>query len=226
MKLTLVKESNDQSLERRWSLTDATPVMSYPLLPAREFVPDDLRIWWQKSDGGRREESCRSHAWPAKGQDRDRDRDRTFASWDADGIPAAMPKWVRDLAAVVRTDLHANHPSEHAGTDFWGYGSTRRWALEDAPLVAERGSIEFIPVELDISHSFYPGEGAATADRDHRYTVYAHSAGRRDRVTVQWGGTSRWQDPLMPAWVRDLVDAQYADLAAAANASTAAREAQ
>jgi hypothetical protein len=219
VKLTLVKETTDRSLERRWNLTDAAPVMSYPLLPAREFVPVDLRIWWQASEGGRREEACRSHAWPA----RDQDRDRTFASWDADGIPVAMPHWVRDLAAVVRADLRANHAAGHDGTDFWGYGSSRRWALEDAPLVADRRSIEFIPVELNISHSFYPDE-ASRPDRVHRYSVYAYSAGRSDRLSVQWGGTAAWHDPDMPDWVRELVDAQYADLAATAMASTAERE--
>lgn len=221
MKSTLTKESTDRSLERRWDLTNTVPVTSYPLLPAREFTPVDLRIWWQKSDGGRRETSCRANAWPAKGQD----RDRTFASWDGDGIPAAMPAWVRDLAAVVRADLDANRASQHAGTDFWGYGSDRRWALEDAPLVADRTGIEFIPVELNISHSFYP-DPATRPDRVHRYGVYARSQGRRrsDHLSVQWGGSAAWHDPNMPVWVRDLVDAQYEDLAAAAIASTAERE--
>jgi hypothetical protein len=220
VKLTLLKETTDRSLERRWDLTDAQPVKAHPLRPSREFIPVDLRIWWQKSDGGRKEESCRSHAWPAK----DQDRDRTFASWDADGIPVAMPQWVRDLAAIVRADLHANRATQHAGVDFWGYGSDRRWAIEDGEPVADRRGRSFIPVELDISHSFYPGDGAVTADREHRYNVYAYSAGRSDRTSVQWGGTRRWQDPQMPAWVRELVDAQYADLAAAAMASTAERE--
>lgn len=219
MKLTLTKETTDRSLERRWTLADAEQVMAYPLRPAIEFVPVDLRIWWQKSEGGRWPESCRSHAWPAK----DQDRDRTFASWDADGIPAAMPQWVRDLAGIVRTDLHANQASEHDGTDFWGYGSDRRWSIEDAPLVADRRSIEFIPVELNISHSFYP-DPASRPDRVHRYNVYAYSAGRSDRLSVQWGGTAAWHDPDMPGWVRELVDAQYEDLSATAMASTAERE--
>lgn len=219
MKATLTKGTTDRSLERRWDLTDAQPVLAHPLRPSVEFVPVDLRIWWQKSDGGRREESCSSNAWPAKGQD----RDRIFASWDAGGIPAAMPAWVRELAAVVRADLDANLASEHDGTDFWGYGNDRRWALEDAPLVADRSGIEFIPAELDISHSFYP-ENSSAADRDHRYSVYAYSAGRGDFMSVQWGGTRQWQDRHMPGWVRELVDAQYEDLAAAARASTAERE--
>ncbi len=221
MKLTLAKETTDRSLERRWDLTGAEPVLAHPLRPAVTFVPVDLRIWWQKSEGGRRENACRAHAWPAK----DQDRDRTFASWDADGIPAAMPQWVRDLAAVVRADLHANKPSGHDGTDFWGYGNDRRWALEDAPLVADRSGIEFIPVELDISHSFYP-DPATRPDRVHRYNVYARSRGERrsDHLSVQWGGTAARHDPDMPGWVRDLVDTQYADLAAAGTASTAERE--
>lgn len=221
MKATLTKETTDRSLERRWDLTDAEPVKAHPLRPSREFVPVDLRIWWQKSEGGRRAEACRSHAWPAK----DQDRDHTFASWDADGIPAAMPQWVRGLAAVVRTDLEANQAAKHDGTDFWGYGSRRRWTLEDAPLVADRRSIEFIPVELDISHSFYP-DPASRPDRVHRYSVYAYSAGRSDRLSIQWGGTAAWHDPAMPDWVRDLVDAQYVDLAAAGKSSTAEREAR
>jgi hypothetical protein len=219
VKLHLRQETTDRSLERRWDLTGAEPVMAYPLRPAMEFIPVDLRIWWQESEGGRREAACRSHAWPAK----DQDRDRTFASWDGDGMPAAMPAWVRELAAVVRTDLNANRSSQHDGTDFWGYGSDRRWDLDDAPLVADRTGIEFIPVEVNISHSFYPDNSPA-ADREHRYSVYAYSAGRHDRMSVQWGGTRRWQDPFMPDWARELVDAQYEDLAAAATASTAERE--
>jgi hypothetical protein len=136
-----------------------------------------------------------------------------------------MPQWVRGLAAVVRTDLEANQAAKHDGTDFWGYGSRRRWTLEDAPLVADRRSIEFIPVELDISHSFYP-DPASRPDRVHRYSVYAYSAGRSDRLSIQWGGTAAWHDPAMPDWVRDLVDAQYVDLAAAGKSSTAEREAR
>jgi hypothetical protein len=221
VRLTLAEETTDRSLERRWDLTDAEQVMAYPLRPSKEFVPVDLRIWWQKSDGGRREEALRGHAWPAK----DQDRDRTFASWDADGgkCPSAMPQWVRDLAAVVRTDLESNRASKHAGTDFWGYGNHRSWALEDAPLVTDRKGIEFVPVELDVWHSFYP-DPATRPDRVHRYSVYAHSAGRSDRMSVQWGGTAARHDPLMPDWVREFVDAQYADLAAAGRASTTERD--
>lgn len=221
MKATLTKETTDRSLERRWTLADAMPVKAHPLRPSIEFVPVDLRIWWQKSEGGRRENACRSHAWPAK----DQDRDRTFASWDAEGIPAAMPQWVRDLAAVVRADLDANRASEHEGSDFWGYGNDRLWVLEDAPLVADRSGIEFIPVELDISHSFYP-DPATRPDRVHRYNVYARSQGprRSEYLSVQWSGTAVWHDPDMPGWVRELVDAQYEDLAADAMASTVERE--
>jgi hypothetical protein len=136
-----------------------------------------------------------------------------------------MPAWVRDLAAVVRADLDANRASQHDGTDFWSYGNDRRWALDGAPLVADRTGIEFIPVELDIWHSFYP-DPATRPDREHRYSVYARSERRRrsDYMSVQWGGTAAWHDPDMPDWVRELVDAQYADLAAAATASTSERE--
>lgn len=223
MKLSLQKESHSRSLERRWDLTDAEPILSCPLLPEREFNPVDLRIWWQKSAGERREEALRGNAWPA----RDQDRDRTFASWDSsDGrYPAAMPQWVRDLAAVVRADLDANRASPHAGTDFWGYGSDRRWLLEDAPLVNDGRGIEFIPVELKVWHSFYPDK-AERPDREHRYSAYAYSAGRSDRMSVQWGGTAAWHDRDMPEWVRDLVDAQYEELAATGKASTAEREAE
>lgn len=224
MKLALVKETTDRSLERRWDLTDAEPVMAHPLRPSKEFVPVDLRLWWQKSDGGRREEAFRGHAWPAK----DQDRDHTFASWSDAAwgpYPAEMPQWIRDLADAVRADLDANLASSHDGADFWGYGSSRSWSLDDAPLVTDRTGIEFIPVELDISHSFYP-DPATRPDRVHRYNVYARSQGRRrsDHLSAQWGGTAAWHDPQMPDWVRGLVDAQYADLVAAGTASTVERE--
>lgn len=221
MKLYLRQETTDRSLERRWDMTGAEPVKTHPLRPTREFAPVDLRIWWQTSSDARRPEACRAHAWPAE----DQDRIHTFASWDADGIPAAMPGWVRDLAAVVRADLHANRASAHDGLDFWGYSCKRRWTVDGAPLVTDRAGIEFIPVDVDIWHSFYP-EKASRPDRMHRYTVYARSEGRSrsDYLSVQWGGAAGWHDPAMPDWVRDLVDAQYADLASAGAASTAARE--
>ena len=225
MKLTLREETTDRSLERRWTLTGADPVPSQPLQPSQEFVPVDLRLWWQLSSGGRKEDSFRGNAWPAK----DNDSSHVFASWSDAAwgpYPAGMPQWVRDHADTVRADLDANRATEHDGQDFWGYGSKRRWDLEDAPLVSDRHGIEFIPVELDIWHSFYP-DPASRPGRVHRYTVYARSRGERrsDHLSVQWGGTAARHDPDMPDWVRELVDAQYADLAAAGTASTAEREA-
>lgn len=225
MKLTLREETTDRSLERRWTLSGADPVPSQPLRPSQEFAPVDLRLWWQLSSGGRKEDSFRGHAWPAKGND----SDHLFASWsDATWgpYPAGMPQWVRDLADTVRADLEANSASEHDGQDFWGYGSKSRWDLEDAPLVTDRSGIEFVPVELDIWHSFYP-DPATRPDREHRYSVYARSESRRrssDYLSVQWGGTAERHDQVMSDWVRELVEAQYADLAAAGKASTAERE--
>ncbi|ACL42301.1 hypothetical protein Achl_4350 (plasmid) [Pseudarthrobacter chlorophenolicus A6] len=219
MKLTMVDTTWDRSLERRWNLTDAEPVLTHPLYPTVEFVPADLRIWWQLS-GGRRPESCRSHAWPAKRED----RDRNFAAWDADGgrYPAAMPQWVRELADVVRADLHNNKTSADTGaSDFWGYGLSRRWTIEDGSPVGDRRGRPFTPVDLDIWWSFYPDR----PERDHRYNVYSHSAGRSDRSTAQWGGTRLRHDPDLPEWVGDLVDAQHEELAAYAMASTAERNA-
>lgn len=163
MKLALTETTWDRSLERRWDLSDAQPVLTHPLYPTVGFVPVDLRVWWQVSNG-RWQESCRAHAWPAK----DQDRDRTFASWD----------------------------------------SVADW----------RGS-PFVPVAVDISWSFYPDRPAS----QHRYSIYAHSAGRSDRSTAQWGGNPARHDPDLPAWIRELADAQYEELAATANASTAER---
>ncbi|MBG0738735.1 hypothetical protein IV500_04790 [Paeniglutamicibacter antarcticus] len=217
MKLTLMSEASDRFLERHWDLTDAEPVMSYPLMPAREFTPVDLRIWW-KTAHGHRPTTCRAHAWPAKGHD----PDHTFASWsDVRGsYPAAMPQWVQDMSEVVRTDLADNRMTPSSGTtDIWGYGNDRRWAVEDAAPVTNTRGQETVPAELDISWSFYPDR----PEHEHRYSVYAYSAGRGDRTSVQWGGTRSWQGPDLPDWIRDLVDAQYEDLAAAGKSSTAER---
>lgn len=219
MRLILIESTDERSLERRWNLSDAEPVLTHPLYPTVEFIPVDLRIWWQVSNG-RWPESCRSHAWPAKAQG----RDRTFASWDSvGGYPAAMPPWVRDLAKIVRNDLDNNRTSPNTGgTDFWGYGLQRRWTVEDAAPVADRRGRPFIPVDLDIWWSFYPDR----PERDHRYNVYTHSTDRSDRTTAQWGGIRTRHDPDLPEWVRNLVDAQYEELVATAKASMAEREAR
>ncbi|MET4143950.1 hypothetical protein [Arthrobacter sp. UYCo732] len=219
MKLTLTETTWDRSLERRWDLSDAEPVLTHPLYPTVEFIPVDLRVWWQVSSG-RWPSSCRSHAWPAK----DKDRDHTFASWDSSGggYPAAMPEWVRELAKEVRADLDTNRTTPDTGTaDFWGYGLDRRWILEEAAPVADRQGRAFVPVDLDISWNYYPDR----PERDHRYSIYAHSAGRSDRSTAQWGGTRAWHDTYLPGWIRDLADAQYEELAATAKASTEVRNA-
>ncbi|QOD05967.1 hypothetical protein IDT60_20575 (plasmid) [Pseudarthrobacter sp. BIM B-2242] len=223
MKLSVTKTVNARSLERRWNLSGAEPVTTHPLLPTVPFTPVDLRIWWQLSDG-RWPETCSAHAWPAK----DQDRDRNFASWDSTGgnYPAAMPEWVRDLAKVVRADLVANKTSPDTGAeDFWGYSLHRYWDVEDAGTVSDWRGPGFIPADLDISWSFYPGR----PERDHRYGVYAHSAGRGDRGRIrdtgQWGGTRTRHDPDLPGWIRDLVDALYEELAATAKASTTERDA-
>lgn len=224
MKLTVTKTVNDRSLERRWSLSDAEPVLTHPLRPTVPFTPVDLRIWWQLSDSTRWPESCRANAWPAK----DQDRDRNFASWDSTGghYPAAMPEWVRELAGVVRTDLQANRASLETGTeDVWGYGLHRYWNVEGAGTVSDCRGRSFIPADLDISWNFYPDR----PERDHRYNVYAHSAGYgdrgRERDTGQWGGTRLRHDRDLPGWVRDLVDTLYEELAAIGTASTTERDA-
>lgn len=223
MKLTVTKTVNDRSLERRWTLTDAEPVLTHPLFPTVEFTPVDLRIWWQLSDDSRWPESCRSNAWPAEGEG----RDRKFASWDgAGGYPAAMPEWVRGLARVVRADLEANRPSLDTGAeDFWGYSLHRYWSVEGAAPVSDWRGRSFVPADLDISWNFYPGR----PESDHRYNAYAHSAGYgdrgRERDTGQWGGTAARHDRDLPGWIRELVDAQYEELAANGRASTAEREA-
>lgn len=219
MKLTQTGTTWDRSLERRWDLTNAEPVLTHPLHPTVEFVPVDLRVWWQVGDG-RWPESLRAHAWPAK----DKDRDRTFASWDSVGgrYPAAMPGWVQDLAKVVRTDLDSNRTSSDTGStaDFWAYGLDRRWDVEDAGTVADWRRSPFVPVDLDISWTYYPGR----PKREHRYSIYAHSAGRSDRSTAQWGGNPTRHDPDLPAWIRELADAQYADLVAHATRFELERE--
>lgn len=50
MKLSLKKITTDRSLQRRWALSDAEPVISY-LPPDTEFSPADLRIWWNEGAG-------------------------------------------------------------------------------------------------------------------------------------------------------------------------------
>lgn len=220
MKLRLTATTWNRSLERRWDLTDAQPVLTHPLYPTVEFVPVDLRVWWQVSDG-RWPQSLRAHAWPAKDQGRDRD----FASWDGTGggYPAAMPEWVRELARVVRADLDNNRASLNTGSaDYWGYGLDRRWSIADATPVSDRRGHGFAPVDLDISWSFYPDR----PEREHRYSIYAHSADRSSRSTAQWGGTRAWHDPDLPEWIRELADAQYEELAAAAQTSTAERKSE
>lgn len=224
MKLTVTRTVTDRHLERRWTLTDAEPVLTHPLMPTVPFTPVDLRIWWQLGDG-RWPESLRAHAWPAK----DADRDRSFASWDATGgdYPTAMPQWVRDLAKVVRQDLKTNRTSPGTGAeDFWGYGLHRYWDVEGADAVSDWRGTSFIPADLDISWDAYPDR----PERDHRYSVSAHSAGfgykGRERTTGQWGGTRTSPDRDLPAWIRDLVDAQYEELSAIATDSTQERTAR
>lgn len=217
MELTLSETTWNRSLERRWDLIDAQPVTSHPLYPRVEFVPVDLRVWCQVGSG-RRSESFRAHAWPGKSQD----RDHTFASWSADGsgYPAVMPEWVQDLARAVRADLNDNRTTiDTCTSDFWGYTLTRRWDVKEALPVADRQGTPFIPADVDIFWSFYPDR----PQREHRYSIYAHSTGRSERSTAQWGGHASWQNPDLPAWIRELAEAQYKDLVSYATALEAER---
>jgi hypothetical protein len=131
-----------------------------------------------------------------------------------------MPEWVRELAGAVRSDLETNRSSpDTSGEDFWGYSLKRRWTVEGAGLVNDGNSHSFTSVDLDIWCGFYPGR----PEREHRYNIYAHSAGRSDRKTAQWGGTRSWPDPALPERIRELIDAQYEELAGIAAVSTAQR---
>ncbi|MBT2551592.1 hypothetical protein [Arthrobacter sp. ISL-5] len=112
MKLTLAKITAERSLERRWDLSDAEPVLAHPLSrPWNSFRLTCACGGRSATAGG--PESCRAHAWPAE------QRTHTFDSWqDFDGrYPSSMPQWVRDLAAVVRVDLDTNHASANAGAE-------------------------------------------------------------------------------------------------------------
>ena len=215
--LTLLRTDCDRSLQRRWLLDDAAPLTATPLRPANEFIPADLRIWWRNGDG-RDLESFKIHAWPTEKNSRD------FASWDGTPArcPATIPAWVQDLSKGVRADLAANTVSTNSGVeDRWGYTSEKRWAVEGAAPVPDlRRSLEFVPRTLSIWWSFNVG----CPERENRLTVYARPSERDYSHAAQWSGTPVNPGRDMPAWIQELVEAQYEELAATAHTSTSERQ--
>lgn len=221
MKLTLVKEEVSHSLERRWLLENAEPVVSR-LPPYTTFTPNDVRIWWQADDGEPTEgHTLHAHAWPAE-------RELTvFGEWRSE---QAMPGWARELSTVVHSDLLANTPSPNTGVaDRWAHGLTRRWNVEGADaLKPDRyNKASFVPVELRIWWSLNVGLDAS----ENRYSIYAYSAGLNGRRSPEkssnWGGSRAsfvygFED--LPEWIRELAEAQYGELEATAAKFTAERE--
>lgn len=221
MKLTLVKEELDRTLQRRWMLSGAEPVAA-KLPPYDLFVPEDVRIWWLVEEGQPADEhTLHANAWPA-------DRNITvFADWRSE---REMPAWIRELSAVVHSDLQANTPSPSTGMeDRWAHSLKRQWTLEDADVIppSRYNKEALVPVDLSIWWSFNVGLGTS----EDRYSIYAHSAGRDGRKspekTSQWGSSRAsfaYDLDEMPGWIRELADAQYVELEGVANASTVERE--
>lgn len=216
MKLTLARTNQTRSLQRRWLLTKAEPVHA-ALTPDKTFNPADLRIWWQAEEGQPAgEDTLHASAWPAE-------REMTvFADWRDE---RAMPAWVRKLSEVVHTDLLANAASPNTGMeDCWAHTLKRKYTVDGADVIpASKYNREaFVPIDFDIWWSFNVG----LSTHEHRYSVYAHSAGR-DRKTAHWGSSrSSFEYCIdeLPVWIRDLADAQYLELKAVATAATAERE--
>jgi hypothetical protein len=216
MKLTLARTNQTCSLQRRLLLTEAEPVHAR-LNPDRILVPADLRIWWQAQDGEPAgEDTLHANAWPAE-------RETTlFADWRDE---LAMPAWVRELSEVVHADLLANAASPNSGAeDRWAHTLKRKYTVDGADIIpASRYNREaFVPADFDIWWSLNVGLPKC----ENRYSIYAHSAGR-DRKTAHLGGSRssfEYSDDELPDWIRDLADAQYLELEAAAQAATAERE--
>jgi hypothetical protein len=154
MKLTLAKITQGRSLQRCWDLTDAQPVRSF-LPPYTEFVPADLRIWWNAEEGQPvKDHTLHIYAWPAE-------RELTVsAHWTNGHNHAPMPEWIRELSDVVHEDLIANATGANGGTqDSWDYSVSTRWTVEDAdPVQAFRNTRETFPSEVSIWHSFHAGQ--------------------------------------------------------------------
>lgn len=221
MKLTLVKEELDHSLQRRWILSGAEPVAA-KLPPYDLFVPEDVRIWWSAEEGQPADEhTLHANAWPA-------DRNITvFADWRSE---REMPEWAKDLSPVVHSDVEANTASPNAGVeDRWAHSLKRKWTLENADVIppSRYNKEALVPVDLSIWWSFNVGLGTS----EDRYSIYAHSAGRDGRrspeQTAQWGSSRAsfcYDTDGLPEWIRKLADAQYVELEAVAKAATAVRE--
>lgn len=223
MKLTLVQEEVNRSLQRRWLLNGAEPVAA-KLPPYDLFVPEDVRIWWSAEDGQPAEENTlHANAWPA-----DR-RITVFADWR---LEREMPEWAKELSSVVHSDLLANTTSTNTGVeDRWAHSLKRKWTMAgvDAIPASYYNKEALVPVDLSIWWSFNVGLGTS----EDRYSIYAHSAGRDGRrspeQTAQWGSSRAsfacgTED--LPEWIRELADAQYVELEAIAAAHTAEREAR
>jgi hypothetical protein len=215
MKLILEKTTFDRSLQRCWNLTDAEPVKAF-LPPYTEFVPADLRIWWSTEEGDSTEpDSTSIYAWPE-------DRDTNLsAHWRNGPSYSPLPEWIRNLSDTVHEDLIANAASSHTGAeDCWSYSADSRWTIEEgSPVPSLRYPHEpFVPGDLSIWHSYSPSQMY-----QNRHTVRAFPADREQRLKlsghwdggINWDGTPRY-DAELPAWIRELAEAQYAELVALA----------
>lgn len=208
-----MRSVTDRSLERRWALKDAEPVLSF-LPPYTEFVPADLRIWWN-ADTGKPTANHRLniYAWPAE-----RDS-HVSAHWTGGHNQKPMPPWIRELSDVVHEDLIANATSTNAGIeDRWTYSMSCRWTLENAsPIPSTRHAKKsFAPACLSIWHSYSAGD-----TKNDRHRINASPAGRdlSARVFADWGGGVGWQgspryNEEIPGWIRNMAEEQHRDLVA------------
>ena len=106
MKLTLTKIIQGRSLQRCWDLADAEPVRSF-LPPYTEFVPADLRIWWNAEEGQPvGDHTLHIYAWPAE-------RELTVSAHWTNG--SARPRAPRPRTARARC-ADARSATSSAGT--------------------------------------------------------------------------------------------------------------
>lgn len=219
--LTQIKAESDRSLERRWTLPTAPPVKDF-LSRDREFVPADLRVWCQRTDGGG--EAIRARAWPA-------DRaDRASAEWNESGYPHRMPDWVRELAEGVRADLAANRPgADPQAADRWTHGRYSHWMVRGAERVRDLRdpNLTFVPGLLDVSCWVTAG----APDWENRFRVDLTPADRLTPGRQLWTGDEAeiTQDRVpsrdMPEWITAILTDQYAKLGSEAREAAAKRAA-